>query len=588
MSDQKNMLIAIALSLAILLGFQYFYEFPKIEKEKARQDELARQEPLKPSNVGPGPSSKSERRPASVAAPGGPIAVPNLLPKVLTAKQRTEALAATPRINIDSPTLFGSISLKGARIDDIVLKKYGEEVEADSDRIRLLNPYLAPKSYYAEFGWVGSSDRINLPGEETIWNSNRPQLTPGSPVTLSWDNGSGLVFERTYTIDDGYMFTVTQRVRNNSKESVDLFPYGLISRSGTPDTLGFYILHEGPIGVFGGTLKEPDYDDLQENDSISEKSVGGWIGITDKYWLVALVPNQNNNFNYRFTHSLQNKDDRYQVDYLGAGEQIRPGNTFEVVNRLFSGAKEVKRLDDYGARFRIENFDLAVDFGWFYFLTKPFFYAISWLYGYLGNFGLAILAFTVFVKAIFFPLANKSYRSMAKMRELTPKLQAMREQFGNDKMRLNQEMMALYKEEKVNPASGCLPILIQIPVFFALYKVLFVNIEMRHAPFYGWIKDLSVADPTSLFNIFGLIPWTPPEFLIIGAWPVLMGLTMWLQQRLNPQPTDPVQAKIFMFLPLFFTFLLGTFPAGLVIYWTWNNLLSIAQQRLIMYRMGVK
>ncbi len=384
------------------------------------------------------------------------------------------------------------------------------------------------------------------------------------------------------------MVTVTQKVINTGETPTALFPYGLIARSGTPDTLGFYILHEGPLGVFDGTLREYDYDDVQETRKIEVTSNGGWIGITDKYWLAALVPDQAENFTYRFVHSIENKDDRYQVDYIGQSSSLAAGASIEITNRLFAGAKEVKLLDAYSEKFGIQNFDLAVDFGWFYFLTKPFFYAISWLNSYLGNFGLAILAFTVLVKAVFYPLANKSYRSMAKMRDLTPKLMTLREQYGDDKMRLNQEMMAIYKKEKVNPASGCLPILLQIPVFFALYKVLFVNIEMRHAPFYGWIKDLSVADPTSIFNAFGLIPWTPPDFLMIGIWPILMGLTMWLQQRLNPQPTDPVQAKVFMFLPLFFTFLLGTFPAGLVIYWTWNNLLSIAQQRLIMYRMGVK
>ena len=402
------------------------------------------------------------------------------------------------------------------------------------------------------------------------------------------DNGEGLVFERIFAIDDDYMVTTTQRVRNSGNDSVTLFPYGLVSRSGTPETLGFYILHEGPLGVFDGTLREVDYDDLQEGANVEQRSVGGWIGITDKYWLAALIPDQKQAMTYRFVHSIHNQDDRYQVDYLGTEARLEPSKTLEVTNRLFVGAKEVKLLDAYSDALGIANFDLAVDFGWFYFLTKPFFYAVSWLSIHLGNFGLAILAFTIVVKAVFFPLANKSYKSMAKMRELTPKLTTLREQFGDDKVRLNQEMMALYKSEKVNPAAGCLPIVVQIPVFFALYKVLFVNIEMRHAPFYGWIKDLSVADPTTIFNAFGLIPFTPPDFMLIGAWPVFMGLTMWLQQRLNPQPTDPVQAKIFMFLPLFFTFLLGTFPAGLVIYWTWNNLLSIAQQKLIMYRMGVK
>ena len=583
MSDQKNMLIAIGLSLAILLGFQFFYEFPKMEKERERQAEIAAQE----AADNPVPKTQSNQN-TDIQAPGGGASAPSVQASVATAAQRAEALASSPRINIDTPTVYGSISLEGGRIDDLVLKNYGQDVGEDADRIHLLHPVGAPKSYYAEFGWVGSSNDLKLPGPNTRWKSNQTELAPGKPVTLSWDNQAGLLFERTYEIDDHYMITTIQRVTNSKKKSVGLFPYGLVARSGTPRTLGFYILHEGPLGVFDGTLREYDYDDLQETRKVELSSTGGWIGITDKYWLAALIPDQNIGSTYRFVHSLKNKDDRYQVDYLGQETRIEPGQTTETVNRLFAGAKEVKLLDAYSEQYNISNFDLAVDFGWFYFLTKPFFYAISWLFSYLGNFGLAILAFTVFVKIVFFPLANKSYKSMAKMRELTPKLMAMREQFGDDKMRLNQEMMALYKQEKVNPASGCLPILVQIPVFFALYKVLFVNIEMRHAPFYGWIKDLSVADPTSIFNFFGLIPWTPPDFMIIGAWPVLMGLTMWLQQRLNPQPTDPVQAKVFMFLPLFFTFLLGTFPAGLVIYWTWNNLLSIAQQKLIMFRMGVK
>ena len=583
MSDQKNMLIAIGLSLAILLGFQFFYEFPKMEKERERQAEIAAQE----AADNPVPKTQSNQN-TDIQAPGGGARAPSVQASVATAAQRAEALASSPRINIDTPTVYGSISLEGGRIDDLVLKNYGQDVGEDAERIHLLHPVGAPKSYYAEFGWVGSSNDLKLPGPNTRWKSNQTELAPGKPVTLSWDNQAGLLFERTYEIDDHYMITTIQRVTNSKKKSVGLFPYGLVARSGTPRTLGFYILHEGPLGVFDGTLREYDYDDLQETRKVELSSTGGWIGITDKYWLAALIPDQNIGSTYRFVHSLKNKDDRYQVDYLGQETRIEPGQTTETVNRLFAGAKEVKLLDAYSEQYNISNFDLAVDFGWFYFLTKPFFYAISWLFSYLGNFGLAILAFTVFVKIVFFPLANKSYKSMAKMRELTPKLMAMREQFGDDKMRLNQEMMALYKQEKVNPASGCLPILVQIPVFFALYKVLFVNIEMRHAPFYGWIKDLSVADPTSIFNFFGLIPWTPPDFMIIGAWPVLMGLTMWLQQRLNPQPTDPVQAKVFMFLPLFFTFLLGTFPAGLVIYWTWNNLLSIAQQKLIMFRMGVK
>ncbi|MEP2334785.1 membrane protein insertase YidC, partial [Marinobacter sp.] len=406
---------------------------------------------------------------------------------------------------------------------------------------------------------------------------------------LTWDNGAGLVFERTYAIDNQFMFSVTQKVRNSSGASVTLFPYGLLSRGGTPETAGFYILHEGPLGVFDETLNEVDYDDLQDDGDVEVAATGGWIGITDKYWLAALVPAQDEAVKYRFMHMIRQQDDRYQTDYLGSARAIPAGGVVESEVHLFAGAKEVKLLDKYEAEYGIANFDLAVDFGWFYFLTKPFFYALSWLHGVVGNFGIAILVFTVAVKAVFYPLANKSYKSMAKMRELTPKMQTLREQYSDDKQRLNQEMMALYKNEKVNPASGCLPIIVQIPVFFALYKVLFVSIEMRHAPFYGWVHDLSAPDPTTLFNLFGLIPWTPPAFIpMIGVWPILMGLTMFLQQRLNPQPADPIQAKVFMFLPIFFTFLLANFPAGLVIYWAWNNLLSIAQQRLIMWRMGVK
>ncbi len=582
MSDQRNMLVAIALSLAILLGFQFLYEFPRMERERELQAEReAQQAAVDPATPRPGDAPAAPAPSDGVSAPGAPSAA-------IAAERRGEALRASPRIAIDTPTLRGSISLRGGRIDDLVLTNYHETTDADSELIRLFSPAGAPKPYYAEFGWVGAAAGTAPPTPETLWTADRSTLTPETPVTLAWENGEGLAFERTYAIDDGYMVAVTQRVRNSGAAEVGLFPYGLVARGGTPDTLGFYILHEGPLGVFDGTLKEIDYDDMQDDPRMEELSTGGWIGITDKYWLAALVPDQDARQTYRFVHSIRDNDDRYQVDYLGGETRIAPGGSIEAVNRLFAGAKEVKLLDAYSEGLGIANFDLAVDFGWFYFLTKPFFYVISWMYGFLGNFGLAILAFTVIVKAVFYPLANKSYRSMAKMRELTPKLQALREQYGDDRARLNQEMMAIYRQEKVNPASGCLPILVQIPVFFALYKVLFVNIEMRHAPFYGWIEDLSVADPTSLFNAFGLVPWEPPYFLMIGAWPVFMGLTMWLQQRLNPQPTDPVQAKIFAFLPLFFTFLLGTFPAGLVIYWTWNNLLSIAQQKLIMWRMGVK
>ena len=407
-------------------------------------------------------------------------------------------------------------------------------------------------------------------------------------MILSWDNGSGLLFEREIEIDHGYMFTITDRVFNDGDQLLELYPYGLINRTDEPDTLGFFILHEGPLGVFNETLHEFDYDDLRDDPTESFQSTGGWIGITDKYWLAALIPDQGQTVNSRFFYTKSNDGEKFQVDYLLDGNQLGPNGKIEVTSRLFAGAKKVALLDQYERDLGIARFDLAVDFGWFYFLTKPLFYLLHYLTGYLGNIGLAILSVTVLIKLIFFPLANKSYVAMSKLKKLQPEMMKLREKFSDDKMRLNQEMMALYKQEGANPLAGCLPIVIQIPVFFALYKVLFVTIEMRQAPFYGWIKDLSAQDPTTMFNLFGLLPYTPPDFLTIGLWPLAMGFTMWLQQKLNPTPPDPMQARIMMMLPIVFTFLFATFPAGLVMYWTWNNVLSILQQWVIMRRMGVR
>jgi YidC/Oxa1 family membrane protein insertase len=583
MNEQKNLIFAVVLSVAILVGFQFFYEVPRVEQEQARQAEL------QASGASESSTPSASNVPSGAPVGGSVLPGSTKMSAEDAAKARQEIAADPKRIRIDAPGMRGTISTVGARIDDAILTHYRESLDKDSDNIHLLKPVGAPKSYYAEFGWVPEVEGIPVPNAKTVWTADSETLSPNQPVTLTWDNGAGLTFERTYAIDNQFMFSVTQKVRNTGGEPVTLFPYGLISRGGTPKTAGFYILHEGPLGVFDETLKEVDYDDLQEDGDVEVSATGGWIGITDKYWLAALVPAQDEAIKYRFMHTIRQQDDRYQTDYLGSARAIAAGGVAESKVHLFTGAKEVKLLDKYEEEYNVANFDLAVDFGWFYFLTKPFFYALSWLHGVVGNFGIAILIFTVAVKAVFFPLANKSYKSMAKMRELTPKMQTLREQYADDKQRLNQEMMALYKKEKVNPASGCLPIIIQIPVFFSLYKVLFVSIEMRHSPFFGWIHDLSAPDPTTLFNLFGLIPWTPPAFIpMIGVWPILMGLTMFLQQRLNPQPADPIQAKVFMFLPIFFTFLLANFPAGLVIYWAWNNLLSIAQQRLIMWRMGVK
>jgi YidC/Oxa1 family membrane protein insertase len=590
MSNQQNTVLAIVLSIIVIVGFEFFYFAPQREalelytaKQAALQQEAASQAggaPATPS-AGDAPSLTGE----APSLPGG-VTVSD----ESTGMSRERALAATPRIEVRTPRLRGSLSLEGGRIDDITLIDYRETIDPESPQIVLLSPQGSENAYFTEFGWIGPNGP--MPDRNTLWRANGTVLTPERPVTLTWDNGEGLIFSRQIAIDDEYMFTVTQRVENRRSAAVELLPYSLINRSNTPETLGFYILHEGLLGVFDGTLSEIDYDDLQEEPkgTISVQSTGGWIGITDKYWLVALLPDQSVPITARFIHTNTAGTDKYQVDTLRAALTVPAGGAVEITDRVFVGAKVVSVLDAYGEALGNNDikFDLAVDFGWFYFITKPIFFALSYFYGLFGNYGLAILLLTVLIKAAFFPLANKSYKSMSKMKKLQPKITELREKFGDDKAGMQKEMMALYKTEKVNPAAGCLPVIVQIPVFFSLYKVLFVTIEMRHAPFFGWIQDLSAPDPTSIFNLFGLIPWTPPDFLTIGVWALLMGATMWLQQKLNPQPPDPMQAKIMMMLPIMFTFILARFPAGLVIYWCWNNILSIAQQWIIMRKMGVK
>jgi len=569
MNDQKNMFLAIALSIAILFGFQFL--FPPAEQPAQQDAQSTQQEVTTPQAVG-------EQASGDAFAPQIPGGVDQAAK--MQQQSRTQKLDASARIKIDSPRLHGSISVQGGRIDDLTLSDYREELDEDSPNITLLNPKGLKSAYYAEFGW--SAPNVKTPTADTVWTTDSQTLNAGGSVNLTWDNGEGLLFKRTIALDENYAFTINDSVTNTADGTVDLYPYGLISRSGTPTTSGFYILHEGLLGVFDGVLEEVDYSDLQESGSKKiDKVQGGWIGITDKYWLTALIPDQSKDVTHRFSHYRSDNVDKYQADYLGPKLTAKTGETVSFESNLFAGAKELKMLTAYEEKLDVKEFDLAIDFGWFFFITKPFFLAISWLYSHLGNFGLAILALTIGIKAAFYPLANTSYRSMAKMKTLSPKIKELQKQFGDDKQRLNQEMMALYKREKANPASGCLPILIQIPVFFSLYKVLFVSIEMRHAPFYGWIQDLSAPDPTSLFNLFGLIPWDPPQLLMIGVWPLLMGISMFLQQKLNPQPADPMQAKMMMFLPVIFTFMLANFPAGLVIYWVWNNVLSIAQQWMI-------
>ncbi|MBF0561902.1 MAG: membrane protein insertase YidC [Alphaproteobacteria bacterium] len=585
MPEQRNLILAVVLSMAILLVFQYLG--PKHPPQPAEVETVA---------ATSAPTTPQQPAPALPAAsapvvPGMPAERIPPSPGVTTAGgERPTAIVATPRVRVNTPGLHGTLSLTGGRIDDLALVKYHETIDPSSPEIKLLSPFGSANPYYAEFGWVPTVANVTLPGADTLWHADRTELTPSNPVTLTWDNGANLRFVRTIAVDENYMFTITQRVENHGTETVNLYPYGLIARVGTPETQNYYIMHEGPLGVLDGTLKEKKYKDLKdEGAGLQEDTTGGWAGITDKYWLTALAPDQQTPVAVRYVHRLVDSMDRYQVDYLGKkAVTVLPNGSAQVVNHLFTGVKEARILDAYRDGLGITKFDLAIDFGWFYFLTKPFFYALQFLHRFFGNFGLAILGLTIIVKGLFFPLANKSYRAMSKMKKLQPEMKKLQERFADDKVRLNQEMMALYKREKANPAAGCLPVVIQIPVFFSLYKVLFVTIEMRQAPFYGWIHDLSAPDPTTLFNLFGLIPYNPPAYLMIGAWPLLMGITMFLQQKLNPQPADPVQAKLFMFLPLIFTFMLAKFPAGLVIYWAWNNLLSIAQQWVIMRRMGVK
>ena len=568
--ETRNLVAAISLSMTVLIGYQLF--FVDVKKDQYKQEIIT-------ENVG-----NSSNIPIPSNDNSGILNTENT---------KSVAIKTVPRVSLMSKEISGSISLRGARIDDVTLTQYRETIDPESTLINLLLKSNERNPYFIEFGW-SSPDGVKIPNGKTLWKSSKQILSPDTNVTLSWDNGEGVVFYQDISIDDTFMFTVNQRVKNNSKNLITLYPYGLIRRTGEPETTRFFVLHEGPLGVFDGTLSEKSYEDLEDAGkkgiNIKPLEAGGWIGLTDKYWLSALLPDQKEIFNFTYRH-LNSSGGQYQTDFLGKAIKIQSNSQGEFLSRAFAGAKRLTLFDDYEERFNIKHFDLAIDFGWFYFLTKPFFYALSWANDYLGNFGLAILAITVLVKLVFFPLANKSYKSMAKMRNLAPEIKKLRERVGDDRQKLNQEMMNLYKKEKVNPAAGCLPILVQIPVFFALYKVLFVSIEMRQTPFFGWIKDLSVADPTSILNLFGLLPYSTsmlPDFLNLGVWPLLMGVTMFLQQRLNPTPPDPIQAKIFAWMPVAFTFLLATFPAGLVIYWTWNNLLSICQQWLIMNGMKKK
>ncbi|HEY1259617.1 MAG TPA: membrane protein insertase YidC [Stellaceae bacterium] len=576
--EQRNLLIAILLSVGILIGFQFVFERLHPPPPPGRAPAPAATAPS-PANPTGAPATTAPTSTAPAATAGGPASTQPV-------KSLEAATAGQPRVKIVTPRLHGSIALTGAKLDDLTLATYHETVDPKSPEVVLLSPPGTANPYLAEFGWVAAdAGKAKLPGPETLWTASAGPLTPSNPVTLTWDNGQGLVFTRTISIDPDYMFTVRDAVRNTGSAPVKLLPYGLVSRTGTPEVAGYYILFEGMIGYLDGSLQEVKYSSLSPDKPDDYSSTGGWLGFTDKYWLTSMIPPQKEAIKARFTHTVEHGVDHYQTDYLGPEATIAPGAEHAVSTRFFAGAKEVDLLDAYAAS-GIPRFDRAIDFGWFYFLTKPMFLVLQFFDRMLGNFGLAIMLLTLCVKLLFFPLANKSYQAMSKMKLLQPEIQKLRERFPDDKARQQQEMMALYKRVGANPLAGCLPIVIQIPVFFSLYKVLFVTIEMRHAPFFGWIHDLSAPDPTSFANLFGLIPFTPPSVLMIGAWPLIMGLTMFLQQKLNPQPVDPMQARMFMLLPIVFTYMLSHFPAGLVIYWAWNNTLSIAQQWVIMHRAG--
>src|SRR5882672_1265986 len=567
MTEQRNLFLAIVLMMVVVFGWQFLVGVPKLQQEQARQAETAQQ----------------QKQTQALNTPAGPQSASRNLP-------RDEALAqASERAGIETPTLGGSINLTGGRFDDLRLRQYHETTDPKSPEIELLSPATTEHPYLAEFGWIaapGATQKAS--GSDTPWRlAQGDKLSPGHDVELVYDNGDGLVFTRHVSVDDRYMFTIIDSVDNRSTSPVSLSPYGLVMRRNVPPSTKYWVVHEGFIGVLGGTLKDPTYDELgKNNDTQHFDSQGGWLGITDKYWMAAAIPPQSEQVAATYKAFDANGAKGYQSDYLMKPREIAPNGSQTVVHHLFAGAKVVSITDDYTKSLGIGRFDMAVDWGWFNPLTKWMFLALDYIYRFVGNYGVAILIFTVFVKLLFFPLANTSYRAMSKMKKLQPEMERLRERFKDDKVQQQQAMMQLYSKEKVNPLAGCMPMLIQIPVFFSLYKVLLVSIDMRQAPFFGWIKDLSAPEPTSIFNLFGLIPFTPPAFLMLGAFPIIMGVTMWVQTSLNPPPADPMQQRIFSFMPIIFTFMLANFPVGLVIYWTWNNILSITQQVVIMRSTG--
>ena len=569
--DPKNMIMAVVLSMLIVFGWQYYYVTPQAQKAQ-EQAEIAKTQAANPS-------------PAT--------------PALTAVKSHDEVIAATSRVKIETDQFTGSINLTGAQLDDLKLEKYREQYDPKSPAVTLLSPSGTANAYFVEQGLTAlPGANLKLPDSKTVWNA--PQgatLTLDKPLTLTWDNGAGLKFERIITISDDYIFTVKQTVTNATSTPIQLYPYARVQRQDTPVVAGYWVFFEGMLGVHNGTMTENHYSklkDLKNKDGKAEPVVvnnvtGGWLGFTDKYWAAMLLPDRQTKVDNKYTYIGNAARDAYQVEYATSEPiNVAPSQTVSYEDHVFAGVKIVQKINAISEKFGLDKFDLMIDWGWFMPITKGMFYLLSWVHGLVGNFGVAILLVTVLVKAAVFPLANKSYASMSRMKKLKPEIDKIKAEYPDDRTKVQQATMELYKREKVSPLAGCLPMFIQIPVFFSLYKVILTTIELRHAPFFGWVQDLSAPDPTSLFNLFGLIPWSPPHALMIGVWPLLMGITMWLQMRLNPTPDDPIQASMFNWMPVMFTFMLGTFPVGLVIYWAWSNTLSVLQQSYIMKKNGAE
>ena len=557
MDNQKNLLLAVVFSIAVLFGFDFFFGTTQNVPQENFNDNQT-------SSNNKSPALTDRETPSIKTSPS------------LLTKQNNNY--KEKRINFKANRIEGSINLYGATIDEIILSDYFETIKKEK-KIKLLQKEDSNSPYFLRMGWASTDKNLILPNKDSLWSSNS-KINTNDPLEIEWKSDQGLIIKRKISFDKNFMITVEDIVSNQTGADVELTNYSYIRRKNHIPENKFFILHEGPLGVFNDTLKEFSYEDFEEN-SIVESSTNGWVGYTDHYWQVAIFPDTEEPFKAE-VRKIKNSLNSIQIDFINDNlKTVQSGDTLSVKSYVFAGAKEVPLIDDYIKTLKVNKLDLSVDFGWFYFLTKPLFYALNFLSVLFSNFGVGIIILTIFIRVLLFPLANKSFKSMNSMRILTPEIQRIRERYKDDRNKMNQEMFALYKE-KINPAAGCLPILIQIPIFFALYKVLFVSIEMRHAPFFGWIKDLSAPDPTSIFNLFGLIPWDPPIFLTIGIWPLLMGLTMYLQQKINPPPPDPIQAKVFMMLPFIFTFLLATFPSGMVVYWTINNILSIGQQYILL------